>query len=99
MNTMKKYIAYLKDNPKGYWFKRKLYGWGWTPVTWQGWLVILGFVAALIVIAVHNKYQLAAGHPLHFIVEIVIAVVVLLIICQNTGEKLKWQWGVSKKDF
>jgi hypothetical protein len=32
----KKYIEYLKDNPQGYWFKRKVWGWGWTPVTWQG---------------------------------------------------------------
>ena len=36
----KKYWQYLKDNPEGYWFKRKLYGWGWVPVKWQGWLVI-----------------------------------------------------------
>lgn len=26
MNYFKKYKEYLKDNPKGYWFKRKLYG-------------------------------------------------------------------------
>ena len=29
---LKQYIAYLKDNPQGYWFKAKLYGWGWVPV-------------------------------------------------------------------
>lgn len=40
-NYIKKYIEYLKDNPEGFWFKRKLYGWGWIPVKWQGWLVIV----------------------------------------------------------
>jgi len=38
---IKEYIAYLKDNPQGYWFKAKLYGWGWDPAIWQGWLVLL----------------------------------------------------------
>ena len=37
---IKEYIKYLKDNPRGYWFKARLYGWGWTPATWQGWLVL-----------------------------------------------------------
>ena len=23
---------------KSYWFKARLYGWGWVPVKWQGWL-------------------------------------------------------------
>jgi hypothetical protein len=27
------------------WFRRKSFGLGWTPCTWQGWLVVLGFVA------------------------------------------------------
>ena len=25
------------------WFRRKKYGWGWTPSTWQGWTVV-GFI-------------------------------------------------------
>jgi len=39
--TWRNYIGYMKDNPKKYWFKRKLYGWGWVPVRWQGWFVVL----------------------------------------------------------
>ena len=27
MALFKKYLDYVNDNPKGYWFKRKLYGW------------------------------------------------------------------------
>ncbi|HZX50161.1 MAG TPA: hypothetical protein VFE94_03385 [Candidatus Paceibacterota bacterium] len=40
MSIFDDYIAYAKDNPKGHWFKRKLFGWGWTPVTRQGWAVV-----------------------------------------------------------
>ena len=32
---LRQYIQYLKDNPQGYWFRRKLFGWGWVPVKWQ----------------------------------------------------------------
>ena len=44
MNLFNEYKEYFKNNPNGYWFKRKLYGWGWTPVKWQGWLVIFIWV-------------------------------------------------------
>jgi hypothetical protein len=30
---IEEYKKYLKDNPEVYWFKAKLYGWGWFPVT------------------------------------------------------------------
>ncbi len=26
---IKKYLNYIKDNPEHYWFKAKIYGWGW----------------------------------------------------------------------
>jgi len=42
--TLANYLEYLKDNPNKYWFRRKLYGWGWTPATWQGWLTLLIFI-------------------------------------------------------
>ena len=33
---------------KGPWFRAKRFGWGWTPITWEGWLVtLLGVVAFL----------------------------------------------------
>ena len=44
---IKECIAYLKDNPRGYWFKAKLYGWGWVPVKWQGWLGVVIGIAIL----------------------------------------------------
>lgn len=57
---IKEYIAYLKDNPQGYWFKAKLYGWGWAPVKWQGLLVIA------ISIAILNCRYIRRGHRRRF---------------------------------
>ena len=33
------------------WFKPKTYGYGATPVTWQGWAIVAGFVAAVVLLA------------------------------------------------
>jgi len=85
---LKKYIAYLKDNPKGYWFKRKLYGWGWTPARWQGWVVLLVFSA----LAILNSLFIDST----FIFRTIILVLILSFICWKTGEKPRWQWGFPK---
>jgi hypothetical protein len=36
---------------KGPWFRNRtgLWSWGWTPITWQGWLVTLGGALILVV--------------------------------------------------
>ena len=48
VNYIKKYIEYMRNNPEKNWFKRKLYGWGWTPARWQGGVVIGVYVVALV---------------------------------------------------
>ena len=101
MSLIKHYVDYLKDNPKGYWFKRKLYGWGWTPVTWQGWLVVLAVVFVIIfsVLGLPPKTEPTGGQLLWLFVKIILSITALLIICYKKGESPKWQWGIpNKKD-
>ncbi len=93
----KQYKTYYTDNPQGYWFKRKLYGWGWTPVTWQGWAVTGVFIGLVIGIAARlpaapSKTELiyAFGLPL-FLVTLG-----FLAIMWRTGESPKWQWGLKQ---
>ena len=59
---IKKYLNYLNDNPQGYWFKAKLYGWGWTPAKWQGWLVVLTYII-LISIFIITREDSIPGNP------------------------------------
>ena len=78
-----------------YWFKRKQYGVGWTPNTWQGWLVI-GAAVALIVGNIFRFEQ--AGYPETAVISQVVLpafaiTTVLVVICFKTGEPLKWSWG------
>ena len=79
-------------NSKSYWFPAKAYGWGWgTPTTWQGWVVLLLWFAALfegLYLLRHNRYQVAAR--LAFVVVMSIA---LMLLCYWNGEPPKWRWG------
>ncbi len=94
MAWLNNYREYLKDNPQHYWFKRKLYGWGWTPVRWQGWVTILVYV--LLVIPFSLKF---GEKPRFFFVVLFILTIFLLLVCYKKGEKPRWQWGrtISKE--
>lgn len=98
-NVGERYIAYLKDNPEGYWFKRKLYGWGWTPATWQGWLVLIIFLALLVLNTLRFNPEAHTDREVltEFIPQTVVLILVLIVICYKTGEKPKWQWGLPKE--
>lgn len=94
MNWIKKYIEYLKDNPEGYWFKRKLYGWGWTPVKWQGWLVVLIGVAIVFAGVYIGETDDAPGAAL---LGILLALGLIFFFGYKKGEKPRWQWGLPDK--
>lgn len=96
--SQNRYIQYFKDNPKDYWFKRKIYGWGWTPVKKEGWITTLIFLIVLIA----DAYFLSTKpNPLPidlalFFAIIVLAVIALIYVCFRKGETPKWSWGFKK---
>jgi hypothetical protein len=81
----------IKVKSETLWFKRKLYGWGWAPSTWQGWLVIL--VWLLIYAFSSSKLD---HEWLKNILIMSVDTIALLVICYLKGEKPKWQWGRRK---
>lgn len=86
---------------KKLWFKRKVYGWGWYPVTWQGWMVILLYVLAFAKISFFwNVYAHEDSNLLvRFVFPFIVLTSVLILICYKTGETPKWQWsGKNKND-
>jgi uncharacterized membrane protein YhaH (DUF805 family) len=93
-------IAYLKDNPKGYWFKARLYGWGWTPATWQGWLVLGVYLAIVVFLAVTLDESLSLSDALiRYFLPLVLLTALLIGVCFVKGEKPRWQWGPPKEDI
>ena len=95
---IKEYIAYLKDNPNHYWFKAKLYGWGWTPARWQGWAVLAGYVVALVLLSLTIDEQSPPREiAFTFLLPAMFLTITLIRICYKTGEKPRWQWGPPQK--
>lgn len=92
---IKEQQEYLNDNPNKLWFKRKLYGWGWTPATWQGWtvigvylLIVLGFVTIMGAQDLQSQTD-----AITFAIIMIVSTAILITICYKKGESPKWQWG------
>jgi ABC-type cobalamin transport system permease subunit len=87
---------------KKLWFRRKRYGWGWYPVTWQGWAVTLAFAGAiafmglvyseLFKFAAYDTRGLTILTLIFLAIEMALAGI-LIAICYATGEPPRWQWG------
>ena len=73
----------LVDRP---WFGPRRFGWGWTPVTWQGWVVTLVFVAAMVLCAF-----LLPGTVAKVVADVVL-IVLLVVVCALTGTRPGWRW-------
>lgn len=72
------------------WFKRKTYGYGWTPVTWQGWTTIIIWLILFYFAVTKIDSEIVK------LVSILILTGILIFVSYKKGEKPKWQWG--KKD-
>jgi hypothetical protein len=93
---LEEYKKDQEDNPEEYWFKAKNYGWGWTPVKWQGWVVTLGFVGFIVWSGINLGEQPTDKDVNWFLVKIFVSIVMMVLICLRTGEKPKWRWGYRK---
>jgi len=74
-----------KAPPPRYWFPRKPpgHGWGWgLPLTWQGWVVFLGFFVLLIVGAV----LILPDSAFYFEAYVAGLCALLIFICVKKGE-------------
>ncbi len=85
-----------------YWSKRKRYGYGWTPTTWQGWTVLGVWLAfAFILTLYYSKLNGASNdeeYSLIYLILFFLSTVPMILIFYKTGPKPKWRWGKSKDD-
>lgn len=81
--------------PKPRWFKAKVYGWGWYPTTWQGWVITAGYIGGVILIMVLGGNDFATWDRQVFYVWVPFAGLTTLFaaIAYTFGEKPRWQWG------
>jgi len=84
---------------KKLWFRRKTYGWGWIPVTWQGWALVFGYVILVVGFALTiDESSPPREMVFTFLLPVVLLTIALLRIAYKKGETPRWQWGEEKKD-
>lgn len=79
---------------KKLWFRNKRYGWGWTPTTWQGWLVIFAIVLVVLVASSLMKQGLITRTV--WAAQVVVAAGILIALGYFKGPKPEWNWGTKK---
>lgn len=96
-NFFARYVEYLKDNPEHYWFKRKVFGWGWAPATKEGWLLTLGFVAIILFLAFRLE-ETATNNVVfkQLLLPLIGLVILFIFISYKKGEKPKWMWHIPE---
>jgi uncharacterized membrane protein YhaH (DUF805 family) len=87
-----------KDSKK-LWFKRKTYGWGWTPCSWQGWAATLAYVALLgLFVSWLTPSDTLSQVVRKFILPMSIITLIFIELAYKKGESPKWQWGKKTED-
>lgn len=79
---------------KEIWFKRKKIGWGWAPVSWQGWGILAMY---LYLIFSDISFYLTDYFLKSFLLRFFISTVFLIIVCYEKGESPRWQWFDNNK--
>ncbi len=78
-----------------YWFKPRGFGYGATPTTWEGWMVVIVFIIYLLSLSLYLKNGEIGSYLFYFIVGIV---AIFVISKKKTDGEWKWNWG-KKKDL
>ena len=85
------------NGDKRIWFKAKLYGWGWTPATWQGWLAMVVYIVVIEASTLGLLWRhVSTGRVIAAIAVGVAATVGLGILCYRRGDPPRWRWGPDK---
>lgn len=83
-----------------YWFKRRRYGYGWTPVTWQGWTVVISWLLFIIVmsIVVLDDAEETPEVIWSYLALVALSIVPLILLSYLKGPSPKWRWGKKEDD-
>jgi len=81
----------MSEGPE--WFAPKRYGYGATPITWQGWAITIGFVG------IFSALALVLGrHPIQLIAALVPVLAIFIVICAKTTRGgWRWRWGEEEQ--
>jgi hypothetical protein len=81
-----------------YWFRPKRYGYGATPVTWQGWALTLGTVLAMVAVSLALRLTEKSAWTLAALFAFDVAALAALTIVSHrkTEGGWRWRWGADR---
>lgn len=85
---LSKPVAPPRHRDADYWFVPKLFGFGATPVTWQGWAVTIG--AAVLVIL---DMRFVEPPLVKIVIAAALIVALIAISAHKTAGGWRWRWG------
>lgn len=89
------------DGMTRYWFKRRRFGFGWTPATREGWLTLGLYLAAVlggaIVLGAFTTDPPGWTVAVYLLIVLVLTIV-FFAIAISKGPKPKWRWGRHPSD-
>lgn len=91
----------MNDDHKKYLIKRRRYGYGWIPVTWQGWLFLIlqaGIVITAATFLPHKPAQPTTAELVQFFIIFGLAVANLVLVSVQMSPTPKWRWGKKPSD-
>ena len=92
----------MKQTDKKYWFKRRRFGWGWVPVTWQGWLSVIVFIGAAVgtayAVLPPKPQQPTSGQLTVFLGGLAVYILAIVFLGMTKGPVPHWRWGKKPSD-
>ena len=86
-----------------YWFKQRRFGYGSTPVTWQGWVAVVAFpvicVALALILFVFDAPPGGPGGTRIVLFLVLIAAATLAFVAfvrKKTEGTWRWRWGEDR---
>ncbi|OGI09087.1 MAG: hypothetical protein A2Y40_10805 [Candidatus Margulisbacteria bacterium GWF2_35_9] len=87
---------------KKYWFRNKKYGYGFVPISIEGWIATIVLIGLVYASAYMNDFfagKISISNGFHFLFQIIVIMIVFTIILKNKVEGgLKFHWGKKDKN-
>lgn len=82
-------------------FKRKRYGYGWTPVTLGGWILVALFIVAIVLwslIMLPSTNVVTLEQQVVYLTGLIIIIALMLFVTRRYAPRGKWRWGRKPTD-
>ena len=79
-----------------YWFRPKRYGYGATPITWEGWVVTLATVLAMVAVSLVLRIDTQSYWALAALIAFDVAALALLFVVSRRKTDGAWRWGADR---